>query len=140
MDTSTGYQVIQTTSGLFGSPEAAKRAAERLLAEAGRSAKRQRLTQLKAALRGEELHGTPIPGRLLQEEGEGAKGKGLAPASAAAAAEAAAAAPRGKGGAAPLGVEAVEAAFEAAEAAAAPEAEAAAEAAAAAATDDTDSG
>ncbi len=119
--TSTGFQVTQTTSRVFGSEAAAKQSAERLLAEAGRGAKLQRIAQLKAALRDEELFDKPIPDWLLQAEGEGAKGTGLAATSAAAAAEAqkgkgeeaAAAAPKGKGRAAPPGVDAVDAALRA---------------------------
>ncbi len=103
-DTSTGFQVTQTTSRMFGSDDAAKRAAERLMAEAGRGAEHLRFTQLKAALRDAELHGKPIPDRLLQAEGEGAKGKGEGKAAAAAEAQkgkgeeaAAAEAQKGKG-------------------------------------------
>ncbi len=67
-DTSTNLQVIQTTSRMFGSAGAAKRAAERLMAAAGRGVKRLRLWQLKAALRDVELHGRPIPDWLLQAD------------------------------------------------------------------------
>ena len=109
-DTSTNLQVIQTTSRMFGSAGAAKRAAERLMAAAGRGVKRLRLGQLKAALRDAELHGKPIPDWLLQAEGEEAaaaeaqKGKGEGKAAAAAEAQkgkgeeaAAAEAQKGKG-------------------------------------------
>ena len=107
-DTPAGFQVTQTTSRMFGSAGAAKRAAERLMAAAGRGVKRLRLGQLKAALRDAELHGKPIPDWLLQAEGEEAaaaeaqKGKGEGKAAAAAEAqkgkgEEAAEAQKGKG-------------------------------------------
>ena len=67
-DASTGFQITQTTSRMFGSAGAAKRAAERLMAAAGRGVKRLRLGQLKAALRDAELHGRPIPDWLLQAD------------------------------------------------------------------------
>ncbi len=109
-DASAGFQITQTTSRMFGSAGAAKRAAERLMAAAGRGVKRLRLGQLKAALRDAELHGRPIPDWLLQAEGDDAaaaeaqKGKGAGKAAAAAEAQkgkgeeaAAAEAQKGKG-------------------------------------------